>query len=113
MARLYSDENFPLPVVEELRKLGHDVLTIYEDGKANQRYPDEAVLADATADERAVLTINRKHFRRLHDQSPAHRGIILCTYDPDFVGQARRIDEVVRLDSSLTGIMIRVNRPPM
>jgi len=28
MARLYADENFPLPVVEELRQLGHDVLTM-------------------------------------------------------------------------------------
>jgi hypothetical protein len=27
MARLYSNENFPLPVVEELRRLGHEVLT--------------------------------------------------------------------------------------
>jgi uncharacterized protein DUF5615 len=34
MARLYADENFPLPVVEELRRLGHDVLTIYETGQA-------------------------------------------------------------------------------
>jgi len=36
MARLYSNENFPLPVVEELRRLGHDVLTIQETGKAEQ-----------------------------------------------------------------------------
>ena len=27
MARLYANENFPLPVVNELRRLGHDVLT--------------------------------------------------------------------------------------
>ena len=27
MASLYADENFPFAVVEELRKLGHDVLT--------------------------------------------------------------------------------------
>ena len=40
MARLYADENVPLPVIEELRRLGHDVLTIFEDGKANQRYPE-------------------------------------------------------------------------
>ncbi len=33
MARLYTNENFPLPVVETLRKLGHDVLTIQETGK--------------------------------------------------------------------------------
>ena len=30
MARLYSNENFPLPVVERLRALGHEVLTIQE-----------------------------------------------------------------------------------
>lgn len=41
MARLYADENFPLPVVEELRRLGHDVLTMYEDGRANQSISDE------------------------------------------------------------------------
>lgn len=29
---LYADEDFPHPVVEELRRLGHDVLTAQEDG---------------------------------------------------------------------------------
>ncbi|WP_442484067.1 DUF5615 family PIN-like protein [Aeoliella sp. SH292] len=27
MARLYANENFPLPIVQRLRELGHDVLT--------------------------------------------------------------------------------------
>ena len=36
MAKLYANENFPFPVVEELRKLGHDVLTVQESGKAGQ-----------------------------------------------------------------------------
>ncbi len=45
MARLYSNENFPLPVVVELRRLGHDVLTVQEAGKANQEIPDDEVLA--------------------------------------------------------------------
>ena len=27
MAQIYADENFPLPAVEALRTLGHDVLT--------------------------------------------------------------------------------------
>ena len=44
MARLYSNENFPLPVVEELRQLGHDVLTTLEAGYAGQAISDEAVL---------------------------------------------------------------------
>jgi hypothetical protein len=30
MARLYADEDFPRPVVEELRRLGHDVLTVQD-----------------------------------------------------------------------------------
>ncbi len=47
MAALYSNENFPLPSVMELRRLGHDVLTIQETGRADQAMPDEAVLAFA------------------------------------------------------------------
>lgn len=49
MAQLYSNENFPLPVVEELRRLGHDVLTTHEAGEAGKSVPDEQVLAFATA----------------------------------------------------------------
>ena len=66
MAHLYSNENFPLPAVEELRRLGHDVMTIQETGKAGQAMPDEAVLAFAWEEGRALLTLNRKHFVRLH-----------------------------------------------
>ena len=32
--RLYADEDFPLPAVVELRRLGHDVLTAQEDGRS-------------------------------------------------------------------------------
>jgi predicted nuclease of predicted toxin-antitoxin system len=111
MARFYSNENFPFRVVAELRDLGHDVLTIQETGKANQKYPDDAVLASANAANRIVLTINRKHFIRLHNISSNHQGIIVCTYDPDFVGQASRIDKAITAHESLVGRLIRVNRP--
>ena len=52
MAFLYSNENFPLPVVDELRKLGHDIITIQETGKSGQSVPDEAVLGFAISNER-------------------------------------------------------------
>ena len=42
MARLYADENFPQPAVERLRELRHDVLTVQDAGKAQQKLPDEA-----------------------------------------------------------------------
>jgi predicted nuclease of predicted toxin-antitoxin system len=111
MARLFADENFPLPVVEELRGLGHDVLTIQEAGMANQRFPDEAILRFANADNRAVLTLNRKHFVRLHNTSSDHAGIIACTVDLDFAGQAVRIQKAVESRDSLDEELIRINRP--
>ena len=110
MARLYSNENFPLPVVEKLRALGHDVLTIQETGKADQAVPDDELLKFAASANRAVLTLNRRHFIRLHLGNPQHAGIIVCTVDPDFARQAGRIHKAIGAQTSLAGQLIRVNR---
>lgn len=112
MERLYSNENFPYPVVLELRRLGYDVLTVLEAGNAEQAIPDAEVLAFATKQERAVLTINRKHFIALHHIEPDHAGIIVCTFDADFIGQAKRIDTTLKEHSDMKGRLVRVNRPP-
>ena len=111
MARLYANENFPLPAVLELRRLGHDVLTVGETGKAGQSVPDEAILAFAIGEERAVVTLNRRHFIRLHAQQPDHAGVVVCTFDPDFVGQAARIHEALVASQPLAGRLLRINRP--
>jgi predicted nuclease of predicted toxin-antitoxin system len=111
MARLYADENFPLQVVEYLRRLGHDVLTVQEDGCAGQAMTDPAVLARATGQERALLTLDRWDFIRLHPHDSQHGGIIVCTFDADFERQARRIDAVIGTRASLDGELIRINRP--
>ena len=111
MAKLYANENFPLPVVLALRTMGHDVLTTIEAGKANQSILDEDVLEFARLQNRAVLTINRKHFVRLHESQAAHAGIVVCTLDLDFSAQAGRIDESLRVGGNLSGKLIRVNRP--
>ncbi len=84
MARLYADEDFPYPVVEHLRQLGHDVLTTLDAGRANRGIADQDQLAFATSLGRAVLTRNRGHFARLHSRSALHAGIISITDDPDF-----------------------------
>lgn len=47
MARLFADENLPEPVVVELTRLGHDVLTVRAAGYAEQAWPDPEVLAFA------------------------------------------------------------------
>lgn len=112
MARLYTDENFPFPVVEELRRLGHDVLTIQETGKAGQAVPDEAVLAFANGEQRVLITLNRKHFIRLHLTRADHSGMIVCTFDPDFTGQAHRIHEALEAEEPpFAGKLLRINRP--
>ena len=111
MARLFADENFPFPVVEALRRMGRDVVTVTDVGKAGQALTDKAVLQLAGADQRAVLTLNRRHFVRLHAAEPNHAGIIVCSLDLDFDGQAARIDQAVATQESIVGRLIRVNRP--
>ena len=113
MARLYTNENFPLPVVEELRRLGHEVLTTHEAGEAGKSVPDEQVLAFATTEARALVTLNRKHFIHLHNANPDHAGIIVCSLDLDFSGQAQRIHTAIGSVSQLSGELLRIRRPPL
>ena len=110
MARLYSNENFPLPVVDELRELGHDVLTIQETGKANQAMTDEDVLDFANSEKRILLTLNRRHFIRLHNKRHPHAGIFACAFDPDFSALATRIDHALQEESDFTKKVVRINR---
>lgn len=110
MARFYANENFPHPVVEELRRLGHDVLTVLETGNAGQSWSDENVLGFAVKESRILLTMNRRHFRRLHIANPAHAGIVLCKVDLDFQSQAARIHGVVLAADDCRGKLLVVNR---
>lgn len=111
MARLYADEGFPKVVTGLLRELGHDVLTVQEAGQANQRIPDVQVLELAISQERAVLTVNRDDFIRLHRTYPDHAGIIVCTEDLERQRLATGIHAAIAAEKSLVGKLIRVNRP--
>ncbi len=110
MARLYANENFPLPVVEHLRRFGHDVVTMAETGKAEQAWPDPDVLEYALQDDRALVTLNRKHFIRLHRQNSEHAGMSVCTFDPDFAQLAQRTDDAIRGEEDVPSKLLRVNR---
>lgn len=111
MSRLYANENFPLPVVEELRRFGHDVLTTLEAGKSGNAVPDDEVLAFAIEEQRILITLNRKHFICLHSAKPDHFGIIVCTFDPDFIALAQRIQATLETLPNTVGQLIRINRP--
>jgi hypothetical protein len=49
MADLYANENFPLPVVQSLRQLGHSVVTVQETGTVGEPMSDPQVLEFAAS----------------------------------------------------------------
>ena len=110
MARLYADENVRRSLVEILRSMGHEVLTAFEAGQANQKIPDEQVLQFAHSKGRILLTFNRKHFIRLHRANVVHSGIVACTEDNNVAALAQRIHEAIAPDN-IENQLIRINRP--
>src|SRR5262245_13134144 len=110
MASLYADEDFHYGVVVELRQLGNDVLTVQEAGHCGAG--DPWVLAFGTSQGRAVLTHNRRHFRRLHRRTPSHSGIIVCTRDNDAAALALRIHSAVLASPNLDNQRLSIIRPP-
>ncbi len=113
MARLYASENFPSPVVQGLQSLEHDVLTTLTAGNAGRAIPDEQVHAFVIEQQRALLTLNRRHFLRIASANPQHFGLIACTFDADFERQANAIHTAIALMASLQNQIIRINRPPV
>ncbi len=78
----YADENFPLAVVVELRGLKHDVLTAFEDDRANRKIPDDKVLKRAAELGRAVLTINRRDFKTFTKSTITTRAFLSALSTP-------------------------------
>ena len=93
MAYLYADEQFPRQVVELLRSLEHDILTVQE--AENSGLSDEEVLGFAIIQNRAVLTLNRRDFFRLHRLNSQHCGIIACVDDSDRQRMAKNINQAI------------------
>jgi len=111
MIRFYANENFPLPVVQHLRKFGYEVITLQETGLAGKAISDEEVLKYSIKQKCVLITFNRKHFIRLHKENPEHHGIIVCTFDPDFKDLANRIHQAISKEDNLFKKLIRINRP--
>lgn len=111
MRAIYANDNLPFQVVAALRQLGNDVLTTADAGNAGQATPDEDVLAFARIQERILVTINRKHFIRLHQQQLQHSGIVVCTFDTDYSGLAQRIHDAIGAEPDMASKLVRVNRP--
>lgn len=108
MIRFYANENLSAVLVNCLRSLGHDVLTSYDAGNANQKIPDDQVLASATEDGRCMITFNRKDFLALHRSGVNHAGIVICKDDRDRIQQAQMIHQELDKASNLRNRCFRV-----
>ena len=111
MALLFADEDFPFPVVERLRELGHDVQTPAEAGLAGVGTDDEEILAEAIRAGRVLLTMNRRDFIALHNADSNHGGIVVGTRDRDAAALAKRFNDAVSGSTELSGVLLRVLRP--
>ncbi len=69
------------------------------------------MLDDARKMPRILLTQNRDDFKKLHRQGLPHRGIVVCTYDPDTEALARRIAEGVSHEQAGERWLVSVVRP--
>jgi predicted nuclease of predicted toxin-antitoxin system len=108
VSRFLADEQFPARVQNRLQRLGHDVEFIrsFDTNKSGDGKSDTEVLRIAMAENRIILTLNRKHFLALHNSGTfgGHRGIIACVRDDaNPHAQAKSIDALVKSVRHMTG----------
>lgn len=79
--KLLADENFPRPLVELLRKQGHDILWIRIDCPG---LADRVLIERAEADHRLVLTLDKDFWQlTLQRREPLrHSGVVLFRVHP-------------------------------
>jgi predicted nuclease of predicted toxin-antitoxin system len=93
--RLYTDEMIDVRLAPELRRRGYDAASCREAGRDNQRISDEAQLAYAAQQRRAILTFNFLDFLPLDAAWKAaqrqHAGIIVSIELRDIGELLRRV----------------------
>jgi hypothetical protein len=47
----------------------------------------------------------------LHQMTPDHSGLLVCTFEPDFAGQAERTNHLLVSRGDWAGQLLRINRP--
>jgi predicted nuclease of predicted toxin-antitoxin system len=110
--RILADEDSQEKrVVQALRDLGNDVLTVNEAGLSGA--PDHVILSTAKRESRVVLTKNCEDFRELHEVDPRHFGILAHYYAGNrhlsFGEISRAIRNIDQVYGSIEGEFIAIN----
>jgi hypothetical protein len=110
--RLFADVMFPIQIVRALRLLGYEVRTAQQHqgtSRPDQPLTDEQILEAANDFRGAVLTLNDRHFVRLHFETHCtHKGIIICKHTSEYEKRAKEIDDIIKASTPLIGKLIYV-----
>lgn len=75
-----ADENFPLPSVQHLRQVGHDVIAVITEAPGST---DRHILAWAAREKRILLTFDRDFGELIfHQDIPASEGVVYFRFEP-------------------------------
>src|SRR5260370_6152071 len=114
--KLFADAMFPIQIVHGLRRLGYVVATVQQyqgTSRPKRSLTDDQVIDAAIEFRGAVLTLNDRHFVRLHfDRPQTHRGIIICTETSEYVKRAKEIDDEIQNHKPLTDKLVYVPPKP-
>jgi uncharacterized protein with PIN domain len=93
--RLFTDEMINPRLATRLRRLGYDVESCQQAGRANQRISDHDQLVYAASQARAILTFNAGDFelldRRWKVRGWQHSGIVVSAQIIDLAELTRRM----------------------
>ena len=81
-------------------------------GKQNKKYPI-LNLRYAISLNRAVLTMNRRDFIRLHAQTPQHKGIVICKSSTNWEKIGQAIHNHLSQFETIEKQLIRIKLPSM
>lgn len=113
-ARFLADTNVPVKIIHSLRGLGYNTVTMQNVENTSQPenpMDDDQVLDYATQHKRTVVTLNKKHFKKLREDNVTHYGIIICRTDDEEHKRAKEIDAIAKANKSLQQQLFVV--PPM
>jgi predicted nuclease of predicted toxin-antitoxin system len=92
--RIYTDEDVPAQLAEQLQRRGYDAISCREAGNSNQALPDEWQLGWTAERGRSIVVFNVAHFLRLDSlwklQDRSHAGIIMAEHRWSFSELLRR-----------------------
>jgi hypothetical protein len=99
--KLYLDDcAYSRRLCQLLREAGHDVETPADLAPPLLGADDAAHFAHARAAGRAILTLNARDFKALHDRDAAHAGILVVYQDND-ASKDMRYADIVRAIANL------------